>query len=99
MINNNQRSQPPLPPDLFHHITAPVLELDSQPESPASAAQSYGALLPPVLGLLRVWGRWVTQTVWGDDICPVRREGGMKEESERRALTAEILCFSERADL
>lgn len=75
---------PPLT-DLFHHIRAPVLEHDSQPESPASAAQSYGALFPPVLGLLRVWGRCVTQTVWGDDICPVRREGGREKRGEWEA--------------
>lgn len=52
-----------------------------------------------VIGLLRaVRRRTVTQTVWGDDICPVETDGQTKAEKKKMIVGAsehsKLLCYN-----
>lgn len=54
-------------------------------------------VLPPLmsLGYSGVWRRLMTQTVWGDDICPVRTDRERERESEPSfwKQRRKILCY------
>ncbi len=97
MMNNNQGSQ--TQPFLWfislHYWSCPCgLERDTEPLSCQWLRASTKCLrckitvLPSLmsLGYSGVWRRTMTQSVWGDDICPVRTDREKKKRRVRAGL-------------